>query len=221
MNAVLVLANNMDWFKLMVANFPTSINDFKLIVVNEVRIGDKTEEIERILKRSIVQNYEVILSSTINQKFKEDVINNEFVNDYTMSMNILSLWYVYKYMPKVEKILLLDDDVIIREGFEKIFESEKHAFYHNRLSAGIVEFDKYSGNAKAIFEEWFRIFDIKFSLDWWQNEYLKKYANSGQRLMVMNKLDIVSYEHYLNEFFKSEIFYTCLDEQKNSLLLVF
>lgn len=207
MNAVLVLTNKIDWFKLMAANFPASINNFKLIVVNESRIGDKTKEIAHILKRSIVQDYEIISSNTINQKFKAKVIDNDFVDDYTMSLNIISLWYVYKYMPAIEKILLLDDDVILREGFDKVFESEKHLFYYSRLSAGLVDFNKYSENAKTIFEEWFRIFNVKFSMDWWQNQYLKRYANSGQRLIVKKNFDIKRYEHYLKEFFKSEIFH--------------
>ena len=48
--AVLVLANNMNFFKLMVDNLPDSIDDFTLIVVNETRIGDKTSEIRSILE---------------------------------------------------------------------------------------------------------------------------------------------------------------------------
>ena len=207
MNAILVLANNMDWFKLMVANFPLSINNFKLIVINETRIGDKISEIERILQRSIVKDYLIIPSDKINEKFKKEVINNAFVNDYTMSMNILSLWYVAKCLPYIDKILLLDDDIILREGFDAMFESETHLFYYNRLSAGPVNFYDLSKNAQSIFNEWFRIFNIKFSLNWWQNEYLKKYANSGQRLIIMKSFNLCQYENYLSEFFKSEIFH--------------
>lgn len=207
MNVILVLANNMEWFKLMVANFPASINNFKLIVVNEVRIGDKTEEIERILEHSIIHDYEIISSNIINQKFKEDVIDNSFVDDYTMSMNILSLWYVYKYILSIKKILLLDDDVILREGFDKVFESDKHLFYHTALVDLHHDYYRLSANARSIFNEWFRIFKIDFSLDWWQKEYIKKYANSGQRLIIMKNFDVIRYERCLKEFFKSEIFY--------------
>lgn len=207
MNAILVLANNMDLFKLMVANFPESIRKVKLIIVNEIRIGDKTEEINYILKHSIAQNYKIIPSSIINQKFKEDVIDNSFVDDYTMSMNILSLWYVSKYMSSIKKILLLDDDVILREGFDKVFESDKHLFYHTALVGLYPDYYRLSANARSIFNEWFRIFKINFSLDWWQKKYIKKYINGGQYLIIMKNFDAVRYEHCLKEFFKSKIFY--------------
>ena len=204
--AVLVLANNMNFFKLMVDNLPDSIDDFTFIVVNETRIGDKTSEIRSILENSKCKDYKVFTSDLINQKFKAEVIDNEFVEEYGMSMNILSLWFVFKYNKNIKKILLLDDDVILREGFEDLFKTNHHLFKYNRLSAGPSEFSNQSSNAIAVYEEWFKIFDIEFSDDWWSNVYIKRYANSGQRLIVRKSFDLERYERQLKKFFESEVF---------------
>lgn len=214
-NAILVLANNMEYFNLMVKNIPDSIKDFDFIVVNETRIGDKTDRIKKILEESKISRFRVFTSDEINDKFKEEVIDNDFVDDYSMSMNILSLWFVYKYNSKIGKILLLDDDVILRDGFEKIFESDHHLFKSNRLSAGAAEFYGQSQNAIDVYKEWFRIFQIKFSDNWWKNEYLKKYANSGQRLIVRSMFDLDQYEKKLKEFFKSDLFYRFWIDRRN------
>ena len=84
--AVLVLANNMNFFKLMVDNLPDSIDDFTLIVVNETRIGDKTSEIRSILENSKCKDYKVFTSDLINQKFKTEVVDNEFVEEYFIAL---------------------------------------------------------------------------------------------------------------------------------------
>lgn len=207
-NAILVLANNMSYFKLMVDNLPTEAKDFDFIVVNETRIGDKTHEIGEILDARGILNFRVFTSEEINERFKKEVIDNDFVDDYSMSMNILSLWFVFKYNKKIEKILLLDDDVILREGVKKLFETDHHLFKSNRLSAGPADY--YGGNSTnslIVYEEWFRIFGVEFTEDWWTNVYLKKYANSGQRLIVRDKFDFDRYEQKLKEFFESEIFH--------------
>ena len=214
-NAILVLANNMEYFNLMVRNIPDSIKDFDFIVVNEIRIGDKTDKIKKILEGSKISRFRVFTSDEINDKFKKEVIDNDFVDDYSMSMNIIPLWFVYKYNSKIGKILLLDDDVILRDGFEKVFESDHHLFKSNRLSAGLAEFHKQSQNAIDIYEEWFRIFQIKFSDDWWKNEYLKKYANSGQRLIVRSMFDLDQYEKKLKEFFESDLFHRFWIDRRN------
>lgn len=208
-NAVCILANNMEYFSLFVQNYPEELrsDDYRLIVANEIRIGDKTKEIKRILKKENIKNYRLITSDEVNKKLKKEVIDNGFVNDYTMSMNILSLWYIKKYMKDIQKVLLLDDDVILRKGISDLFISDIHLFKSNRLSAGLADFEKQSKNAKNIYNEWFRIFNIDFSEDWWKNKYLKKYANSGQRLIILDKLDLNRYEDKLRDFFSSDIFY--------------
>lgn len=206
-NAILVLANNMNYLRLMVDNLPEEIKDFDFIVVTETRIGDKTSEIYEILESNKDLKYKVFTSELINKKFKEEVIDNSFVDEYTMSMNILSLWFVYKHNKSIEKILLLDDDVILREGLNNLFETNHHLFKSNRLSAGSADYYQQSENARIVFEEWFRIFKIRFEEDWWKNIYLKKYANSGQRLIVRDKFDLKEYESKLIDFFKSDIFY--------------
>lgn len=208
-NAICVLANNMDYFRLFIQNYPEELKtgDFILIVVNETRIGDKTKEIKRMLAESDIPNYNVFTSRKICDIFKEEVVDNDFVEDYTMSMNILSLWFIKRHSKVIQKVLLLDDDVILRPGIAQLFETDHHLFKSNRLSAGCADFENQSGNAKNIFNEWFKIFGVEFSQEWWKEQYLKKYANSGQRLIVLEKLDLSLYEKKLTEFFESDLFY--------------
>lgn len=70
-NAVCILANNMEYFNLFVQNYPEELrtDDCKLIVVNETRIGDKTKEIKRILKKENIKNYKLITSDEVNRLF--------------------------------------------------------------------------------------------------------------------------------------------------------
>ena len=214
-NAICVLANNIEYFNLFIQNYPKELktSDFTLIVVNETRIGDKTEDIKRILAESDIPNYKVFTSRKICDEFKKKIIDNEFVEDYTMSMNILSLWFIKRHNRTIKKVLLLDDDVILRSGIAKLFETDHHLFKSNRLSAGMAEFEDQSRNAKNIYYEWFRIFNVKFSQEWWKEKYLKKYANSGQRLIVLDKLDLSRYEEKLKKFFESEIFFAAWCER--------
>lgn len=210
MNGILVLANNLNYFRFFVKNYPSEIknDNYKLFVVNEVKIGNKLEELNNILENSDITNYVILSSETIYDKFKEDYLSNNFVDEYTMGMNILSLWYVKKYFEDVKKLLWLDDDVILNKNISKVFESDTHLFKTNRLSAGSPIFESQSKNSKNIYNEWFRIFNIKFSQDWWINEYIKKYSNSGQFLVNLDKLDIKNYESKLCDFYRSDIFYT-------------
>ena len=105
-NAISVLANNLDYFRLMCNNFPDDISDYAVVVFTETRIGDKTEELKQILRESKADKFKVIPSDMVIDKFKADVIDNAFVDEYTMGMNILMLWYLLRYS-KFEKILLL------------------------------------------------------------------------------------------------------------------
>lgn len=209
-NAICILANNMDYFRLFIQNYPKELetNDFILIVINEIRIGDKTKEIKEILVKYNISNYKIFTSRKIVNLFKKEVLDNNFVENYTMSMNILSLWFIKKHSKLIQKVLLLDDDIILRPGIAFLFKTNHHLFKSNRLSAGMADFESQSANAKNIFNEWFKIFNVKFSQEWWKEKYLKRYANSGQRLIVLERIDINLYENKLINFFKSDLFYS-------------
>ena len=214
-NGVIVLANNMRFFKLLVKNIPETINGCTLFVVNEVRIGDKTKQIEQVLMNSIIQNYVVISSQEINSKFKKDVIDNEFVQSYSMSMNILSNWYIFKYINGVQRLLFIDDDVLLRTGFQKLFEQNHNMFKYLRLSAGGVDFYKQSKNMQSYFEQFFRIFDIKFSEQYWRQRYLKRYISSGQWYSIKSLFDVVRYQSKLKQFFLCKVFFDLWNKRKS------
>ena len=55
--AIIVLANNLQFFQLFINNIPNTLNDFILIAVNQTRIGDKTKQLNQILNKSIINSY--------------------------------------------------------------------------------------------------------------------------------------------------------------------
>lgn len=204
---IVVLVNNLEYFKFMCDHFPKNINDFYFVAINEQRIGDKTKEIQKILEDSICNSFKVFGSDLILEKFKSEVINVPFVDSYTMGMNILQIWFVFKYLKGVDKVLTLDDDVILGcgEKLAGLFEEEHCHFQHCRLSAGLVDYDKNSENAKKVYESWWKCYDITWSEEFWK-EYLFKYANSGQIFIVKDEFDLERYEEQLKKFFQDETF---------------
>ena len=219
-NVISILANNLDYFKLLCNNFPEDINDYAVIAFTETRIGDKTKELKQILSESKAKYFKVIPSNKVIDKFKANVIDNDFVDDYTMGMNILMLWYLLKYS-KFEKILLLDDDIILGNGLKKLFNTKHSLFMPFRLSAGPSDINKNSENGKEIFKEWFSIFGKEFNQENYKNLYINKYMNSGQRLIVKNDINLEYYQSMLYKFFNSKVFYKFWKNRKSHVSFFF
>ena len=219
--AIIVLANNLQFFQLFINNIPNTLNDFILIAVNQTRIGDKTKQLNQILNKSIINNYMIIPSQIINNKFKQDVISNQFVDSYCMSMNILSNWYIFKYINDIQKLMFLDDDVIIKNGFQKIFQNNYDMFKYIRLSAGKVNYNDQSKNVRRCFDQFFKIFNIKFSTEWWTNFYLKKYINVGHWYTNKKLFDINNYESKLKLFFQNKVFEQLWNNRKTYASFMF
>lgn len=212
-NAICVLANDIKFFKLMICNLPEDFKDYALIVVNEDRIGDKTQTLQKILKMYNVKNY-IILKATdiVNEFIKQNKLKTtKFINDYTMGMNILSLWFlIAKY--NFNKILLTDDDVIFFEGLKNVFSLNKNAYVTYRLSAGL-KYEKLGKTEKKVFEEWYKIFDLTLNKET-HDAYIKNYLSSGQRLIVVKNINIKEYEKYLIKFFESKILFERWENRK-------
>ena len=203
-NVICVLANNMSFVEAMVANLPNDFTNYTLVTVNESRIGDKTREIREILDLFNVKDSLVIDSKDIVKQLKREVIDTTFVDEYTMGMNILMLWYVMKQFKGVERILLTDDDVIFFKGLATVFENDKNMFTSFRLSAGPV-YELASDNRKQYMREWAELFGYTFSKEWY-DEYIRCYKASGQRYIVRSQFDLDFYEESLKKFFMCEKF---------------
>lgn len=215
MNAIAVLANNTKFVGYMLANMPKSLENVYWFIVNETRIGDKRDELAKIAENSRLKQYEIVDSKQIVTECKEHIINNDFVDAYTMGMNILMIWWIFKYRPEIDKVLLVDDDVLFFNGIEDFFNYEQHAFRQYRMSAGLTNFNEQSKNVKKTLHEWFKVFEIdNVTQDWWKNTYLKNNLSSGNRMIVKNCFDIKRYERYLKRFFESKWLKTCWDNRR-------
>lgn len=207
-NAVVVLANYMDFLEILLDNYPSDLYDTDLIIINETRIGDKTKEIKDLLKKysSVAKNKLVITDKDINKEFTK-IIDNEFVQDYSMSMKLLPLWYIMKFYD-YHKLLVMDEDVILREGIVKLFDSDHSLFKHYRMSAGPGEYNQLSKPVISLFEEFGKVFDFTFDADVYKNVYLKNYESAGQKLIVRDDFKLDEYEKRLKLFFESDVIHS-------------
>lgn len=213
-NAVVIICNDIDFFRLMAENFPDDVNDVKLIVCNDDRLGDRSGEITEILEKSILNEWELLKASEINELLNWYGVEGEFVEDYTMSTKMTAPWFVFETNEDVEKLLVLDEDVILNDGFSTLFDSDKSLFYTMRLSAGPKDYFREGSAQDALFKELFRVNDIEFSLKWWQESYIKCYIGAGNMLILRDDFDNDRYLKVLEKFFKSNLIKSFWDKRK-------
>lgn len=211
MNSIAILEGNINFLNVFLSNISTQTmldENLKLFVIVESRIDEgnfKFNQFKDALS-DVKFDCEIISSNEINDVVKSTLISNQFVDDYTMSMNILVPWYLIAYKG-ADKVLMLDDDVVLLPGFEKVFNFTNNAFYTHRLCAGQTNFEDESERRKKVYHEWFRLFDVEFSQEWWENVYLKQYINTGQWLISKDKFDINRFEFFIKKFFNSSVIY--------------
>lgn len=200
---ICILANDYYNFEQMCKNFPQEVVDDKLIIVIEDRIGTDEKRIKDILSLSGLDlDYKILKASKISQKFKEDVTDTKFVDEYTMSMNILGLWYIFKYYKKANSILAIDEDEIMFDGINSIFDGEdKHLVDTLRRAQGNVK------ESKKHFEmnkEIASYFNLEYTQEI-RDKYFRWYGNGGCNLWYKNNFDLKLYEEALKLFFESKL----------------
>ena len=146
--AVVVLVNDMVFFNTMLKNMPEQTNS-DLIVVNETRIGDLESDIKRCLRKN--KKEALVLTAGKINNYICDALNlssgaRSFVASYTMGMNINTQYYILSHSTSpYERILFIDDDVLINKDLGAIIEKYDYAFYKNRLGykiGGNSSYDK-------------------------------------------------------------------------------
>ena len=197
-NAVCILANNMYFLGAIINNIPLN-RSYDIIIINETRIGNKIPQIKDICKN--IANIEIIDSEQIRNEFKK-ILNNSFVDAYTMGMNILPQWYLFKFT-KYEKIIFIDDDVIVND-LEKIFQYNESLFYKFRLSAGAKTYDENSINQKILIKTFGDIFDVKICKENYSKVWLDNHINAGQRMYTRNDFNVLYYENSLKRFYENK-----------------
>lgn len=203
-NAICVLANNMYFFKELIFNLPDNLKNFKFFIFNDTRIGNKTFEIHEIMKGF---NYEVITDKDVNELLP---IKNNFVYDYSMSLNILMPWYIFS-TKKVDKVLFSDEDILYTNKLLKVFNNINNSSFSTlRLQAAN---DKRLNEKRKDYNILIQICNC-IGYNYNKEEWYQKRINSGQFIITKNQFDLKFYEECLIKFFKNSFIYDCWKNRK-------
>lgn len=197
---IAILVNDLMMFKVVLDNLPDDIKQTtNFILFNETRIGNKVEDIKKVINNRI--NYKLFTTEDVNNKLYE-IVHTEFVDEYSMSLNILMVWFCFKYNKKIDRILILDDDVIIRGSIDEIFVGQSKfksdGLARLNLITGLKQGNKRSWLLKDEFDD---IFETRTEYD----DLYKTYCNGGTKFYVREEFDIERFEKYIKNFFESEI----------------
>lgn len=199
--AIVILANDLDLLKAQVDNLPELDCDY--IICNETRIGNKLKEIQSIAPKNTI----LIDSADVIKEFIK-IQDTPFLHEYTMGMNILLQWYVFKIL-KYDKVLFTEEDVILNEKINRIFEEDKCLFYTWVISAQTKAYNELSGKNADYVHELDKVFEIGFNSDNYLDLWKKTHLASGQRYYVKDKFNLNIYEEKLKDFYRSEVFREC------------
>lgn len=86
MNAICILCNDIERFKFVTNNLPEEMPD--LFIINDTRLGDKTEEF-----KSIYSNATVIKGADIIEDFPK----HENISRFALVLKLLIPWYMFKH----------------------------------------------------------------------------------------------------------------------------
>lgn len=202
MNYIAILVNDLEVFKYIVQNITLDKNNYRFILFNDTRIGDKTKIIERLAKVNNLK-FRLFTDADVNDKLVE-VVDTQFVFDYSMSLNILMLWFCMKYCKNIDKLLILDDDVIIKGEILELFD-DRPKFMSDSLAGLNMFVGIRDGNKKSIelYNEFNNIFDMNVD----PHFLYKNYMNGGVKYYVRRYIDMNEYELYLKRFFESNLIY--------------
>lgn len=201
-NAICLLVNNLDYIQAFIRNLPTNIDKYDLVLINETRIGNKIKSISKITED--VNNVIILDSQDIVKDFKENVLDNIFVDVYTMGMNILAQWYLFKNY-QYNKVLFLDDDVLINEKIDDLFNNDKCMFYKFALSCGGKTYYDNNTKYRVLIKTFGDIYNLDINENTYREIWKANHLANGQRLYYKPDFDIDKYTNDLSKFFSSEI----------------
>lgn len=121
MSAICILCNDIKRFEFVTRNLPDEMPD--LFVVNDTRLGDKTEELKKVYP-----NATFIKGSAIIDEFPK----HENIFRFALVLKLLIPWYMFKHFG-YGKILLLDDDVFITDKVNQLIDSHDNGALLNGL----------------------------------------------------------------------------------------
>lgn len=202
MNYIAILVNDLEVFEYVVKNITLDKSKYKFILFTDTRIGDKTRTIKKLAESNNL-NFRLFTDAEVNNKLVK-IVNTPFVFEYSMSLNILILWFCIKHCRNIDKLLILDDDVLINGDISMLFD-DKPKFMRDSLAAANLIHGIKCGNKKSIdlYNEFNRIFDMSVE----PHFLYKNYMNGGIKYYVRMYINIDLYELYLKRFFESNVIY--------------
>lgn len=202
MNAIAVNANNLDLFRALIWNLPEEVEDDLFCIFTDTRLGDKTKELEEILKSSQLNlNYRVFTNRIVYDKLAEIMPITDFAESYTMSINMLMYWFCFKFNKKIDGLLVIDDDVILSKSINNLFDGEEKYFVDKLCRTGLkTAIANGSSTNVMVFDEIIEGFGGGIFVD----DVVSLYINGGHKLHYRRNANLELYERGLKGFFNSE-----------------
>jgi hypothetical protein len=197
--ALAFLVNNTFYYETMLRNMPKQSKGIKFLIVNEIRIGDKTEEIKRISKKYGI-DAEVYGSREVTEiccKFlKLTPSGKAFIRSYTMGMNILFQFFVLRFL-SYDKVFFMDDDVVLNADMGPIMDKFEYAFMKLYFSYDFTDKEDES-NYDSEFK---RVARVKNNKEW-----KAIHISGGQRIYSWDLSFLELYRNMLEWFYNNEAF---------------
>lgn len=197
--AVCILCHNLHFLKVMFDNMPEQSEDITFVIVNDSRVKPLVKQIWDLMKGYDLPNKVYFLNDEkVNTFVKKDLkLSNsakEFVDINTMCLNQnLPYYFMQKGANEFDKLLMLDDDVLINGNLLEIFNSKEPIYNYNGLTTG-------KGDNSDFMQEYLKIVNV--SREIWETHSL----NSGVRLYFLNNnVHKQIYVDCLKQYFESEI----------------
>lgn len=213
MNTICMLVNNLDFFRIDVKNWPKEISDDYVIIFTDTRLADITKEIKEILDDFDNKlSYKIVTTEMIHNKLSESFELSEFCKKYTMSLKILMPWFTFKYFKKADGCFFLDEDIILNEGINKLFDGNDK-FYVDKM-ARFSQKHIFENNNKKVIALWQELLDC-FKTNKTPEETISMYTNAGHKLLYKKNFKLELYEEALHIFFESKNFEQIWDKRKS------
>lgn len=199
MNIICVVSNDIFRFKVFINNLPECISNYKLIFVTDPRLGDKIDcfkklspETDVISSREVLNEYHNILSTT-----------NPNVDKYPLGYKMILPWYISRKY-NLSKLFLLDDDIILTNKLDYLFENIDHP------SSVATTF---MGSSLGLHGLNSTLIEKALSINGIESNVVVPYINGGN-ILFSNDINFDEYIASVKEYLESDIVTELISKQK-------
>lgn len=199
MNILCIVTNNKLRLKTLIKNLPTNRN-YEIIFVTDPRISAMNTTI-----KSLYPKANIVTSTTVLHEFYSKNSCSENVEAYALGYKMVLPWYMFNNY-KVDKLLLVDDDILVTEKLNNMFNEINNPAAVNN---GTLKINNYNTTSDEIKSLSFNVNNIDC------NEHIP-YVNGGS-LLFTKDLNYNDYIAKVIEFFNSDTVTKALAKQKTWL----